>query len=92
MNKNDVFELCAYIAASAERLKNEPKDYGPLRLLEALSRLANLAATEYEDSFLKEIAAEVDVKQDLVMTDRSAFYDYLGQLVVDFVKEAKRRR
>jgi len=63
MNKNDVFELCAYIAASAERLKNEPKDYGPLRLLEALSRLANLAATEYEDSFLKEIAAEVDVKR-----------------------------
>ena len=92
MNQNDVFELCAYIATSAEGLKDEPKDYGPLRLLELLSRLANLAATEYKDSFLKKIAAEVEAKQDLVMTDKSAFYDYLGQLVVDFVKEAKRRR
>lgn len=92
MDNNDVFELCAYIAASAEGLKDEPKDYGPLRLLEVLSRLANVAATEYEDPFLREIAAEVDVKQDLVMTDKGAFYDYLGQLVVNFVKEAKRRR
>jgi len=64
----------------------------PLRLLELLSRLADLAATEYGDSFLKKVATEVDAKQDLVMTDRSAFYDYLGQLVVDFVKEAKRQR
>ena len=92
MNQNDVFELCVYIATSAEGLKDEPKDYGPLRLLELLSRLANLAAEEYGDSFLKKVAAEVDTKQDLVMTDRSAFYDYLGQLVVNFVKEAKRRR
>ena len=92
MNQNDVFELCAYIAASAEGLKDEPKDYAPLRLLELLSRLANLAATEYGDSFLKNVATEVDAKQDLVMTERSAFYGYLGQLVVDFVKEAKRRR
>ena len=92
MNQNDVFELCAYIAASAEGLKGEPKDYGPLRLLELLSRLANLAATEYGDPFLKKVATEVDAKQDLVMTDKGAFYDYLRQLVVDFVKEAKRRR
>ena len=91
MNQNDVFGLCAYIAASAESLKDEPKDYGPLRLLELLSRLANLAAAEYEDSFLKEVASEVDAKQNLVMTDKGAFYDYLGQLVVKFTKEAKRR-
>ena len=92
MNQNDVFALCAYIAASAEGLKDEPKDYGPLRLLEVLSRLANLAATAYGDSFLEKKAAEVDAKQDLVMTDRRSFYDYLGQLVVDFVKEAKKRK
>jgi len=51
-----------------------------------------LAATEYGDPFLKKVATEVEAKQDLVMTDKGAFYDYLGQLVVDFVKEAKRRR
>lgn len=92
MNQNDVFELCAYLAASAEGLKDEPKDYGPLRLLEILSRLANLAAEEYEDPFLAKVATDIKAKQDLVMTDRSTFYSYLGELVVDFAGEAKRRR
>lgn len=91
MSKDEVFDLCAYIAASAEGLKDEPKDYGPLRLLEVLARLASCAAAAYEDPFLKEVAAEVDAKQNLVMSDRHAFYHYLGQLVVKFTREAKRR-
>lgn len=91
MSKAELFDLCAYIAASAEGLKDEPKDYGPLRLLEGLARLADLTATEYGDPFLKEVATEVFEKQDLVMTDRSAFYEFLGELVIKFVKEAKRR-
>jgi len=90
MKKSELFNLCAYIATSAEGLKDEPKDYGPLRLLELLSRLATLAA-EYGDSFLKGIAEEVDEKQGLVMTNRKAFYDFLEQLVIQFTKEAKKR-
>ncbi len=91
MDKNGLFDLCVYIAASTEGLKDEPKDYGPLRLLEVLARLAELTAAEYGDSFLKEIAEEVNGNQDLVMTDRKAFYHFLEQLVIKFAKEAKRR-
>jgi len=40
---------------------------------------------------LKEIAEEVNGNQDLVMTDRKAFYHFLEQLVIKFAKEAKRR-
>jgi len=36
MGRDELFDLCTYIAASAEGLKDEPKDYGPLRLLEVL--------------------------------------------------------
>lgn len=77
--RDKLFNLCVYLAASAEKLKNEPKDYGPLRLLEVLNRLATLAATEYGDPFLQEIAEEVNKTQNLVMTDKKAFYDFLEQ-------------
>ena len=72
-------------------LKNEAKGYGPLRLLEVLSRLATLVATEYGDSFLQEIAEEVKKKQNLVMTDKKAFYNFLNELVVQFTKDANKR-
>ena len=41
-----LFNLCVYIAASADGLKNELRGYGPLRLLEVLSQLATLVAAE----------------------------------------------
>lgn len=91
MDRDELFNLCAYIAASAEGLKDEPKDYGPLRLLEVLRRLARLTAAEYEDAFLKKIAKEVREGQRLVMRDKAAFYCFLQQLVVQFAKESKRR-
>ena len=91
MEKGELFDICTYIAASAEKLKDEPKDYGPLRLLEVLSQLATLGATEYDDNFLREVVQQVKEKQGLVMADRRAFYDFLTQLVIQFVKEAKKR-
>lgn len=91
MNKDELFDLCAYIAASAQGLRDEPKDYGPLRLLEVLRRLAMLTAAEYRDAFLREIAEELNTKQDLVMTDKEAFYRFLEQLIIKITKEAKRR-
>lgn len=91
MDKKELFELCSYMAASAEGLRNEPKDYGPLRLLEALVRLAELTASAYGDSFLREIAEEVREGQKLIVTDKEAFYRFLEQLVVKFAKEAKER-
>jgi len=92
MNTNEVFDLCVYIVTSAQGLKDEPKDYGPIRLLEVLSRLADHASAETDDPFLREIAAEAATKLGLVMTDRDAFYAYLEQLVIRLVREAKRRR
>jgi len=89
MNKDELFNLCMYILVSAEGLRDEPKDYGPLRLLEVLSRLAELMATKYNDPFSKEVAEEVHRKQDLVMTNKEAFYQFIEQLVVKFTREAK---
>lgn len=91
MDKDELFDLCTYIAASAEGLRTEPKDYGPLRLLEVLSRLASLAAVEYGDAFLGEVAKEVDEKMGLVISDREGFYRFMEELVAKFAKEARNR-
>ena len=91
MTEEQFFDLCMYLATSAEGLKEEPKDYGPLRLLEALERLALLVAEAHDDAFLREIAESVGVKQDLVMTDTEAFYRAIEELVIKFALEAKRR-
>lgn len=91
MDNNELLNLCTYLAASAEGLKDEPKDYAPLRLLEVLSRLAESGAREYGDHFLERIAVEIDAHQDLVMTDKGAFYKFIERLVIEFAQEAKRR-
>ena len=91
MTDEQFFDLCMYLATSAEGLKEEPKDYGPLRLLEALERLALLGADAHEDAFLREIAEYVRMKQDLVMTDTAAFYRAIEELVIKFALEAKKR-
>jgi len=91
MNGNELFNLCTYIAASAEGLRNEPKDYAPLRLLEVLSRLAETAAREYDDHFLGEISAKIRDNQNSAMTDKLAFYRFIERLVIEFAQEAKRR-
>ena len=91
MTEEELFDLCMYIATSAEGLKDEPKDYGPLRLLEVLERIALYAAKSYNDVFLREIAGEVSENKDLVMTDNERFYRALENLVVRFASEARDR-
>jgi len=91
MTEEELFDLCMYIAASAEGLKDEPKDYGPLRLLEVLERLALYAAEAYDDAFLREIASEVSESKDLVMTDNERFYGTIENLVIKFASEARQR-
>jgi hypothetical protein len=80
-----------YLVTSAEGLKEEPKEYGPLRLLEVLERIALYAAKSYDDAFLREIAGEVSENKDLVMTDNERFYRALENLVVRFASEARDR-
>ena len=91
MTNRQIFDLCMYLATSAEGLIDEPKDYGPLRLLEVLERLAVLGADAHEDAFLRGIAEAARERMDLVMTDSEAFHRELEELVIKFVVEAKRR-
>jgi hypothetical protein len=73
---------------------DEPPLYGPFRLLDALSKLADLPKYVQgleEDPFLQEIKALVDEKKFLVMYDVEGFKQGMDEIVEKFAKELKRR-
>lgn len=88
------FEIAAFLATSAQGCLNEPPLYGPFRLLDALSKLAELP--DYDrgltpDPFLKEIKAIIDEKKLLVMYDVEAFRGAIDEIVEKFGRELKAR-
>jgi hypothetical protein len=89
-----LFELALFLATSARNCIDEPPLYGPFRLLDALSRLADLpkhASGLGVDPFLEEAKAFVDEKKFLVTTDAEGFRRATDELVERFAKELKRR-
>lgn len=89
-----LFELAIFLATSARNCIDEPPLYGPFRLLDALSRLADFPEHDEsldKDSFLKEVKAFVDEKKFLVTTDVEGFTRAADELVERFAKELKKR-
>lgn len=89
--QSELFHLSQYMAASAEGLRDEPKHYGPLRLLEVLKRLARLMSKEYDDEFMSQIAQDIEDNKGKVMTNKEEFYSFVNNLVIEFAREAKTR-
>jgi len=88
---SELLDLSLFIASCANGLKTEPREYGPLRLIEVLSRLVEYEGRLHCDSYLSGIATDATKKAALVMTDQKAFDQYLEALVVDLVRERQRR-
>lgn len=89
-----LFEIAVFLAASAQGCLDEPPLYGPFRLLDALSKLADLpdyAVGLNPDPFLKEIKAIVDEKKLLVMYDVEGFRKAIDGVVAKFSQELKKR-
>jgi hypothetical protein len=89
-----LFELAIFLATSARNCIDEPPLYGPFRLLDALSRLADFPDHDEsldKDPFLKEIKAFVDDKKFLVTSDVEGFTRAADELVERFAKELKKR-
>lgn len=89
-----LFELALFLATSARNCIEEPPAYGPLRLLDALSRLADFpkyAPSLNEDPFLQEMKVFVDERKFLVTTDVKGFRQAAEELVERFAKELKKR-
>jgi len=88
--KDKHFQLLAFLITSARGCVDEPVLYGPLRLVDAASRLIDIMEDEGksndEISKLKELIEE---KRDLVMCNEEEFIRFLEGLSKELAKIIK---
>jgi hypothetical protein len=82
LTKDQANELISFLLSSAEITLKEPIHYGPLRLVDAVSRMigfmeANGAVVDGE--FLADLKDEIDVKKQWCMWDKPGFYEFLRE-------------
>jgi len=82
--------LLAFLIVSARGCVEEPHLYGPLRLIDAASRLIDIMRREGRSSEgLDRIQRMIDEGKHLVMYDEEAFVKLLDQLVAELVRMVK---
>lgn len=86
-----LFELIGYLLTSARGLLDEPAEYGPFRLVEAVSRLSGLMAEggSRHEEFLRRMQRTVDEGKLSLMTDPQAFTRLLDQAVIEYTRRLK---
>jgi hypothetical protein len=83
-----LFDHTLYLVASARDCLDEPLIYGPLRLIEGVSRLIEAFP---DDEFLRAQKQAIDEGKYEVMGDRERFATWLDEILRQFAAEAKRR-
>jgi len=85
MSKNEkpvFFDLFCYVSSSARGLVEEPKLYGPLRLLETMERIIEeLEKEDRSNEFYKEIKDKIEENKYTLMEDEEKFVGFLDELV-----------
>lgn len=88
--KSDFFVLLAFLVTSARNCVEEPKLYGPFRLVDGASRLIGiLEEADIADEFLVEMKRKIDDKKYSVMDDKDKFIKFLDDLTLDFADKLK---
>lgn len=86
---DDLFDLIGFMLTSARGLVDEPRLYGPFRLVDGVSRLC--ALLEREDIARKTVYTSLREKIEAgkfsVMTDEKAFVELLDELVLMYTKQ-----
>lgn len=89
--RQELFHLVGYLLTSAHGLYDEPKGYGPLRLLDSAGRLlAIMEATGLSDPFLTELSQAIDA-QRFGSSDDEALRAFLDQMCLQYAAELKER-
>ncbi|MDI6894713.1 MAG: DUF6092 family protein [Bacillota bacterium] len=77
-----LFRYLCYLASSAAGLVDEPRLYGPFRLVDAAERLIDIMSElGWSDPFLNELHDFIAREKDGVMTDEEGFVAFLNQVV-----------
>jgi len=89
-----LFEIASFLIYSAKGCFREPKAYGPLRLLQAFSLIADLPKKISgidEDEFLSKMKNEIDENIPRNMSDEE-FEMFISKLSLEMAKEIKKRK
>ncbi|MBA7567149.1 hypothetical protein ES708_08849 [subsurface metagenome] len=89
----NLIKLFCYMIISARGCVEEPKLYGPFRLIDSVGRIITLLDNEgLADDFLKKEKAKIEESKHLVMQDEKVFTKFLDELVIDFTSKLKRKK
>lgn len=87
MNDKEIIKLFIYMVTSARGCVDEPKIYGPFRLIDSMSRLYSILKennlTGNEE--VSKIIEKIDEKKYSCMTDEKEFVTMLDDVIDDFV-------
>jgi nitroreductase len=89
-----IFELALFLLTAARGCVTEPHMYGPLRLVDGVSRLTDLySKTDLlkSDQVLIDAKKKIDEKKYLVMASPDEFVKFMDEMIGQFSEEMKRR-
>jgi len=89
-----IFELALFLVTAARGCVEEPHMYGPLRLMDAVSRLIDLySKTDLlkRDEFLIAAKKQIEENIDKVMVSDEEFVKFMDDVVREFTDETVRR-
>jgi hypothetical protein len=85
------FELLAFLITSARGCIDEPKIYGPLRLLDAASKVIEIMEEEgKETEDIKRLKNKIEECIDILMYDEKEFIRLLDDISLDLAKILKK--
>jgi hypothetical protein len=89
-SRDEFFALLAFLVTSARNCVEEPKLYGPFRLIDGASRLIGILEEAGEaDEFLVEIKKKIEDNKYSVMSDKKEFIKFLDDLTLDFADKLR---
>ena len=84
--EQEFFELVCFMVTSARNLIQEDRLYGPLRLVDAVSRLVSiLEKLDLKSPRLTAIQEQIEEGEDTVMESEEKFTVFLENLVMNLV-------
>jgi nitroreductase len=89
-----LFEYALFLLTAARGIMNEPRVYGAIRLVDAVSKLTGLYSTTISlkpDPFMIEARRKIDAKLETAMTSEEEFMAFIDELVDDFTHELMKR-
>ncbi|MEM1944795.1 MAG: DUF6092 family protein [Nitrososphaerota archaeon] len=90
----EVFDHILFLLTAARGCVDEPHMYGPLRLIDAVSRIISIyfRVGGADDEFLDRLKRVIDEKKYIVMESEDEFIKFIEELIAESVEEMKKRR